>query len=331
MPLKIEAAFGDATRKDILALDPRNLVPSRKNSRVFPVRKQDIIALAESLLERGQLQNIRVSRFPDTPTGMWEVIAGNTRLAAALYIVNELGKEFKIKCEVVKGSSPEQAYIDNVVENSLRNETSPVDKAEAAFYMVNVLNLSMSEVAKKFGYTEASISQLLKMHELSSEQKRMVHNNVIKQAAAWELFDLTPPERDVVLAIAERSVEKKSGETRITANAVREAKRKLNDAKVEANERAAEAAKVEGKPAPAPIAPVKNPPLRLPQIKNFIKLLSESDFFMPDSAEYAPKVRKFANDLQRWMDGKLRDQTMFDKMLEFGGFEEAPAAKKGKR
>ena len=128
MAAKLTLNFGEATRKDIIAIDPRNITPSRVNGRKFGVSKDDIKRLAADMSANGQINPIQITRFEDTPEGMYEAVSGNTRLLAAQYLVQS-GTPFKIKCEIVKGMTPDTAFIENVRENAMRNEVSLVDMA----------------------------------------------------------------------------------------------------------------------------------------------------------------------------------------------------------
>jgi ParB family transcriptional regulator, chromosome partitioning protein len=80
--------------------------------------------LVLSVRERGILQPIRVRELPDG--GQFEIIAGERRWRAA----REVGLK-ELPAVIVRAQSPEQAYIDALVENVVREDLNPIDRAEA--------------------------------------------------------------------------------------------------------------------------------------------------------------------------------------------------------
>jgi ParB/RepB/Spo0J family partition protein len=301
MSTKLDLSFGAVTRKESFAVDPRNLIPSQKNGRLFPVPAADVRKLADDLLASGQLNNIQITRFDDTPAGMYEVIAGNTRLAAAMLLIKD-GHQFKIKCDLVKVDGRDKAFLMNLKENALRTDPSPVDTAANIDYMMNTLNMSSKEVASFYGKSSAWVTQTLKIHELDHKTKLALHNRILSQAAVWEMFDMTPEERATVLEYAPRIVEEKTGTETIPVAMTRAAKRAMREAAT----------------PEAAVEAVRNPftPKKLKEIHAFFEGIATTDQYYVEGTR--PELVKLCKDFLKWLDGRLRDDTMFEKFESFG-------------
>lgn len=301
MATRLDLSFGSMTRKESFAIDPRNLIPSKKNGRLFPVPSADVRKLADDMLANGQMNNIQIAKFDDTPAGQYEVIAGNTRLAAAMLLVAD-GHGFKIKADLVKIDNRNDAFLMNLRENALRTEPSPVDTAANIDYMMSVLNMSSKDVATFYGKSTAWVTQTAKIHELDHKTKLALHNRVLSQAAVWEMFDMTKEERDMVLEYAPRIVEEKTGVETIPVAIARAAKRAMREAP--SAEEAVEA--------------VRNPytPKKLREVYALFESIANTDTYYVEGTR--PDLVKLCKDMLKWLDGRLKDQTIFEKLESYG-------------
>lgn len=312
MALKVEVKHGEVTRKDIVFIDPRNVVPSRINGRAFPVPMAEVKKLALDMKANGQQSPIQMSRFADLNPGMFECIFGNTRLAAGMWLI-ESGEmpDFKLKAEIVRNITPEDALLANIRENAYRNEITPIDAAFNLDVLMNKFGKSAEECAALFGKSTAWVSQTLKINDLGKKARKALQEKILSQAGVWEMFDLTEAEQERVVEEAPKTKDKKNGTEQITVAAVRAAKRDIIAARPEAS-----AATSTGDKAPKPVKLARKPG----EIRNFWKAVAETDFYMPEGK--GEEVRKFASDYLRWMDGDLkRDSTMFQRICEFGGID----------
>ena len=115
-----------------LGLERQQLLTSLSIDRIIPNAEQPrrhqsarkFADLVLSVRERGILQPIRVRELPDS--GQFEIIAGERRWRAA----REVGLK-ELPAVIVRAQSPEQAYIDALVENVVREDLNPIDRAEA--------------------------------------------------------------------------------------------------------------------------------------------------------------------------------------------------------
>ena len=131
--------------------------------------------LRNSIRDRGVLQPIRVLK---TASG-YQIIAGEGRWRAA----SELGLP-TIPAVVVANQSTEQAYIDALTENVIREDMSALDRAEALIRLREHLQkvypgrLSWDELAEsgKTGLNRAQIFNLLGLTKLPDHIKESIRS-----------------------------------------------------------------------------------------------------------------------------------------------------------
>jgi ParB family chromosome partitioning protein len=160
-----------------------------------PRRHQSARKFADMVLsvrERGVLQPIRVRELPSD--GQYEIIAGERRWRAA----REVGLK-EIPAVIVRDQSPEQAYIDALVENVVREDLNPIDRAEALGRIKVHLGArsTWDEVASSgmLGISRRQIFHLLGLTTLPEAVKDDIRNNVLteKHGRALRLLRDNPP------------------------------------------------------------------------------------------------------------------------------------------
>jgi ParB family chromosome partitioning protein len=134
--------------------------------------------LVLSVRERGILQPIRVRELPEL--GKYEIIAGERRWRAA----QEVGLK-EIPAVIVRDQTPEQAYIDSLVENVVREDLNPIDRAEALSKIkVHLGALSTwDEVAASgiLGISRRQIFHLMGLTTLPEDVKEDIRSNVLTE------------------------------------------------------------------------------------------------------------------------------------------------------
>ena len=105
----------------ILAID--KVVPSREQPRRH-ISPRKLEELTLSIRERGVLQPIRVREIKTNAE--YQIIAGERRWRAA----NAAGLR-EIPAVIVRDQTPEEGYIDALVENVVREDLNPMDRADA--------------------------------------------------------------------------------------------------------------------------------------------------------------------------------------------------------
>ena len=187
----LESTLGFEKQQLMALLNVEKIVPNAGQ----PRRHQSARKFADMVLsvrERGVLQPIRVRELPSD--GQYEIIAGERRWRAAC----EVGLK-EIPAVIVREQSPEQAYIDALVENVVREDLNPIDRAEALGRIKVHLGArsTWDEVASSgmLGISRRQIFHLLGLTTLPEAVKDDIRNNVLteKHGRALRLLRDNPP------------------------------------------------------------------------------------------------------------------------------------------
>jgi len=187
----LESTLGFEKQQLMALLNVEKIVPNVGQ----PRRHQSARKFADMVLsvrERGVLQPIRVRELPSD--GQYEIIAGERRWRAA----REVGLK-EIPAVIVREQSPEQAYIDALVENVVREDLNPIDRAEALGRIKVHLGArsTWDEVASSgmLGISRRQIFHLLGLTTLPEAVKDDIRNNVLteKHGRALRLLRDNPP------------------------------------------------------------------------------------------------------------------------------------------
>jgi ParB family chromosome partitioning protein len=187
----LESTLGFEKQQLLALLNVEKIVPNAGQ----PRRHQSARKFADMVLsvrERGVLQPIRVRELAND--GQYEIIAGERRWRAA----REVGLK-EIPAVIVREQSPEQAYIDALVENVVREDLNPIDRAEALGRIKVHLGArsTWDEVASSgmLGISRRQIFHLLGLTTLPEAVKDDIRNNVLteKHGRALRLLRDNPP------------------------------------------------------------------------------------------------------------------------------------------
>ncbi|MEA2291354.1 MAG: ParB family transcriptional regulator, chromosome partitioning protein [Solirubrobacteraceae bacterium] len=150
---------GAAPHPDLRQL-PLELV--RPNPRQ-PRRQFDeaaLVALADSLRERGVLQPVLVRPLPG---GTYELIAGERRWRAARLA------GFDTVPALVRPQDDAESLEIALIENMAREDLNPVEEARACALLVDELGLTREDVGKRVGRSRVAVSNLLRLLDLPDE------------------------------------------------------------------------------------------------------------------------------------------------------------------
>jgi ParB/RepB/Spo0J family partition protein len=165
--------------------------PAQPRRHYSEERLQELVL---SIKERGVLQPIRVTEVANDE---YRIIAGERRFrAAALAGLSE------IPAIIVRGQSDEQAYIDAVVENLLRENLNALDRALALSRIKISLGGGFKEVARRVGLTERRVFHLMGLMNLpdSIQNEIRVGNLNEKHGRALRLLQKQPHLMEALLA-----------------------------------------------------------------------------------------------------------------------------------
>ena len=150
----------DAERGSELREIPVDLITPNPHQ---PRREFDegaIVALSESLQERGVLQPVLVRPVPG---GTYELIAGERRWRAAQLA------GFDSVPALVRPDDDAASLELALIENMAREDLNPVEEARACAMLVEELGLTREDVGRRVGRSRVAVSNLLRLLDLPAE------------------------------------------------------------------------------------------------------------------------------------------------------------------
>jgi len=119
-----------------------------------------LVALSESLRERGVLQPVLVRPLPG---GKYELIAGERRWRAA-----QIAGLETIPAVVQPHEDAESLELA-LIENMAREDLNPVEEARACALLVDELGLTREDVGRRVGRSRVAVSNLMRLLDLPDE------------------------------------------------------------------------------------------------------------------------------------------------------------------
>lgn len=158
------------------------LHPSKNQAR----QHFDAEALSEleaSIRAQGVLQPLLVRPHE----GGYEIIAGERRWRAA----QQAGLDV-VPC-MVHDFNDRQAAIAGLIENLQRSDLNPLEVAQGFRTLIEEYQLTHETVAEAVGYSRASVSNVMRLLELSQPIKDALQENIINMGHARALLALKDP------------------------------------------------------------------------------------------------------------------------------------------
>lgn len=207
----------DARRSDLWYLNPYDVVLKEQlRGRHTPPSDDDIIKMAISIHENGQLQPVEVRRDGEQIV----LVHGFTRAAAGRLLrdgftvdgVEHKDAEFMLKCCLVTANDKE-AFIHNVVENAHRNQTTAIDDAHNQRKLRESYGYSDADIAKLYQESTATVGNKRKLLLHDDATQSLVHEGRLGVSVAISLLELPEGERQIAIKQAVLSDGRISGET----------------------------------------------------------------------------------------------------------------------
>jgi ParB family chromosome partitioning protein len=179
------------------------------------IREEQLKELALSIEEQGIIQPIvvRERAVVDSQTGVrFEIIAGERRWRAA-----QLANLDAVPA-VIRTMSDASAIAVALIENIQRENLNPLEEANAFQKLIIEYEMTHQEVANAVGRARASISNTLRLLDLSSSVQALLNEAKINMGHARTLLSLTDSSMQLEVAIL--IIEKKLS-VRDTENLVR--------------------------------------------------------------------------------------------------------------
>ncbi len=142
---------------------------------------QALEELAQSIKTQGVMQPIVVR-----PTGknQYEIIAGERRWRAS-----QLAGLDKVPC-VIREVADEAAIAMALIENIQREDLNPIEEAMALHRFQEEFELTQQQVAEAVGKSRTTVTNLLRLMNLSSEAKTMLERGDIEMGHARAILTL---------------------------------------------------------------------------------------------------------------------------------------------
>lgn len=206
-----------------------------KLSRIEPNREQprkdfneeQLQELADSVKKYGVLEPLLVQKKEHA----YEIIAGERRWRAAKLAGL---KEVPV---VIREYTPQQAMEISLIENIQREDLNPIEEALAYQCLMEKFQLKQEEIAERVSKNRSTITNCLRLLNLSPEIQQMLVENRISGGHARALLAVEDPKLQLELA---QKIEKEHLSVREVEKAVktlskgrREKKKKVNDEALE--------------------------------------------------------------------------------------------------
>ncbi len=168
------------------------------------IREEQLKELALSIEEQGIIQPIvvRERAVVDSQTGVrFEIIAGERRWRAA-----QLANLGAVPA-VIRTMSDASAVAVALIENIQRENLNPLEEAKAFQKLIIEYEMTHQEVANAVGRARASITNTLRLLDLSSSVQALLNEAKINMGHARTLLSLT--DSSMQLEVANLIIEKK--------------------------------------------------------------------------------------------------------------------------
>ena len=203
-----------------------------ENLRVNPYQprktfdKEALEDLANSIKEHGVIQPIIVKKSIKG----YEIVAGERR-----YRASKLAKKETIPA-IIRDFTDDQMMEIAVLENLQRENLNAIEEAEAYLSLMNKLDLTQEQVAKRVGKSRSHITNLLGILKLPIKVKELVKENKLSMAHARTLSKLEDDNKIEELAkrvidenMSVRELEQESKNTEFKKKVVQHIKNKNNE------------------------------------------------------------------------------------------------------
>ncbi len=200
--------------QDVLAL-PIEFLQRGKYQPRRDIDPEKLKELSDSIAAQGIIQPIVVRKVAD---GKYEIIAGERRWRAA-----QLAELQEVPV-LIKDIDDRSVMAIALIENIQREDLSALEEAEALRRLQDEFELTHQQIADAIGKSRVTVTNLLRLLELSSEVKNMLGKGLLEMGHARALLGLEEVRQ---IEIANKAV--KQG---LTVRAVEKLVRELHQEKL---------------------------------------------------------------------------------------------------
>jgi ParB family chromosome partitioning protein len=174
-------------QREVFELGVEELQPGRYQPR-HHLREESLAELAESIRAQGVLQPLivrAVTPAPDAPgSPAYEIVAGERRWRAA-----QLAGVRTVPV-IVRELSDQSALAVALIENLQREDLNPIDQARSMLRLVEEFDLTHDEIAKALGRSRASVTNFLRLLDLTDDVQTAIVAGSIDMGHARALLPL---------------------------------------------------------------------------------------------------------------------------------------------
>ena len=170
--------------KEIIEVSLDDIIPNRFQPRLT-FDENSLNELASSIKEHGIIQPLVLRKVGDK----YEIIAGERRYKAA-YIAGLT----KVPAFIINLNDNESAEVA-IVENIQRRDLSPIEEAKSYKKLLDRGYLTQDQLASRMGKAQATISNKLRLLNLSESVQDALLNNKISERHARSLLKIESKEK----------------------------------------------------------------------------------------------------------------------------------------
>ena len=171
---------------DVLRQIPLDLLQRGEYQPRIDMRQDTLEDLANSIEAQGIVQPIVARRIDSKGrTQRYEIIAGERRWRAA-----QMAGLSDIPA-IIRDVSDKSAIAMAIIENIQRENLNPLEEARALDRLIREFDLTHEEAAKAVGRSRASVSNLLRLQDLSAKVKPLLEDRQLEMGHARALLSIT--------------------------------------------------------------------------------------------------------------------------------------------
>lgn len=208
-PVEPVAVSGEADKSGLRKI-PLDLLQRGQYQPRVDMRQESLQELAESIRSQGVVQPIVVRPVGRSAGSQrYEIIAGERRWRAA-----QLAEIPDIPA-VVRDVSDEDAIAMALIENIQREDLNPLEESRALDRLIREFDLTHEEAASAVGRSRASVSNLLRLQELSDKVKPLLEQRKLDMGHARALLGIRDAvqQHDVARQVVQKGLSVRETET----------------------------------------------------------------------------------------------------------------------
>ena len=180
---EIEKAVTDHKER-VVEIDLDKIVPNPDQPRTH-FDENEIKGLAESITSVGLIQPVIVRKKDN----LYIIVAGERRYRAC-----KLNQMKTIKAIVIEADE-EQNFTLALIENIQRQDLNPIEEAKAYKMLINRFKLKQQDLARRVGKERATISNSMRLLNLSDDIQKGIIEKKITSGHAKVLLSIENPDR----------------------------------------------------------------------------------------------------------------------------------------